>query len=65
MIWDDGSWECYSCGAWGRGTKEHTHFQDCDVLIFREVIGDVATILIETKERRAAWLSSTEATRSA
>ena len=34
MIWDDGSWECYSCGAWGAGTKEDAHFWDCDVLIF-------------------------------
>jgi|TARA_R100000479_G_scaffold170619_4_gene113476 hypothetical protein len=47
MIWDDGSWECYSCGAWGAGTKEDAHFWDCEVLIFREWIGDVATILIE------------------
>ena len=28
---------------------EDAHFQDCDVLIFREWIGDVATVLIETK----------------
>ena len=49
MIWDNKSWECYSCGAWGTGTKEDAHFQDCDVLIFREWIGDVATVLIETK----------------
>lgn len=44
-------WECYSCGAWGRGTQEE-HFEDCDVLIFKEWIGDVATILIETKKPR-------------
>ena len=52
MIWTIGDqWECESCGAWGRGTQ-HEHFLDCDLLAFREVLGDIATILIETKKPR-------------
>lgn len=48
---EDYGWECYSCGAWGRGTQME-HFQDCDVLIFKEWTGDVATIRIETNKPR-------------
>lgn len=41
----DYGWECSSCGAWGRGT-DMEHFADCDLLLMRQWIGDIATILI-------------------